>query len=203
MGEKLMKDDNAQMMILEAIFFGITVIIALAFVFQISPTSIQSGAQNSNELKTMGDNALDVISSQTLHIKSVSEDVYETNNPSSKLPVCIITNNYEELTDSINASLSDTILYNVYISNGSKTSFWCSKTGSKNDKITMVDPTAIAHYPISVDQIHLNGYSSSIYGLGNSESDIYDDFVNVNPPNPSYHGSSYEVILEMCYLLPS
>jgi hypothetical protein len=63
-----MRDDKAQMMVLEAIFFAITVVIALILLFQMSPTSIQSGSQSSNNLKMLGDNALDAIYAETQHI---------------------------------------------------------------------------------------------------------------------------------------
>jgi hypothetical protein len=42
-------NDNAQMMILESVFFAITAIIALTFLIQISPTSIETSDQPNNE----------------------------------------------------------------------------------------------------------------------------------------------------------
>ena len=201
-----MGNDNAQMMILEAIFFGITVSIALAFIFQISPSSIQSGTENSNELKTIGDAALGVTYIQTMHIIDAPGETYKTNNPQSKLTVCIITNNYDELVSSLNEILSDTILYNIYISNGTKTIFWCSITQDKTNKITMVDPVSISYFPISIDPNFLKpeeygGFFEGHY-LDNDRSDIWDDFIDPTLEEP-YEGSSYEVILEMSYLLPS
>ena len=196
-----MRNDKAQMMVLEAIFFAITVVIALILLFQMSPTSIQSGAQSSNELKLLGDNALDTIYAETQHIKPNVGEGYITNNPSSKLVVCIITNNYVELTESLNNILSNTVIYNVYVSNGTKTVFWCTSTGDTDEPLTMLDPVAISHHPISIDPIHLDGFTYDIYDpedLGKVKSDIFDDFLPFG--EEPYLGATYEVILEMSYI---
>ena len=192
-----MKDDKAQMMVLESIFFAITVVVALAFLVQISPTSIQSGTQSSNELKLMGDDTLGTIYAETMHIKQSMGGNYTTNNPTSKLAVCIITNNYTGLTDSLNNILPDTVLYNIYISNGTKTIFWCSSTGDTVNPSTMIDPVALSHHPISIDPEHLTSFSDNTYLPGDEEgrSDIWDDFVD-----SGYNGATYEVILEMSYI---
>ena len=188
-----MRNDKAQMMVLEAIFFAITVVIALILLFQMSPTSIQSGLQSSNELKRLGDDALDTIYAETMHIKQNMGDEYITNNPSSKLVVCVITNNYTELTDSLNNSLPDTVLYNIYISNGIKTVFLCSRIGiPDDDPLTMLDPVAISHHPISIDTIHLEGYE--IYCIPPNQPSFLKDKFN------GYTGATYEVILEMSYI---
>lgn len=197
-----MRDDKAQMMVLESIFFGITVAVALAFLIQISPTAIQSGTQTSNELKILGDGALDALYTQTMHIKEIDIDTtdYKTNNPTSKLAVCFITNNYASLITSLNEILPPTVLYNIYISNGTKTVFWCSSTFNTIDPLPMIDPIAISHHPIPIDPKHLSpkddgGYTEDTY-LGNTQSDIWDDFIDVDDP---YNGATYDVILEMSY----
>lgn len=206
-------NDKAQMMVLEAIFFAITAIIALTFLIQISPTSIESSDQPSSELKTLGEDALNTIYSETMNITTIEErkawagvynGKYTTNNPTSKLAVCIITNNYQELTDSLNITLPNTVVYNIYVSNGTKTVFWCSSSGAKHGGTPskMIGSVTISHHPISIDPVHLNKFKGDIY-LPNKgaedkyESDIFDDFVNVMPP---YFGSTYEVILEMSYI---
>lgn len=187
------KDDKAQMMVLESIFFAITVVIALVFLIQISPTSIQSGNQSSNELKLLGDDALDAIYAETLHINQNRGGNYNTNNPTSKLVVCIITNNYTGLTDSLNNILPDTVLYNIYISNGTETVFWCSSTADTNEPLRMLDPVALSHHPISMDSEYLTDFSDDVYEGTNGESDIWSYFSD-------YEGATYEVILEMSYI---
>ena len=198
-----MRNDEAQMMMLEAIFFAITVVIALILLFQMSPTSIQSGSQSSNELKQLGDNALDTIYAETQHIKQDVNAGYITNNPSSKLVVCIITNNYFELTKSLNNILPDSALYNVYISNGTKTVFWCTSRGDTDKPITMLDPVVISHHPISIDPEHLVSYSEDLYENGDN-SVIAEDFLGNPIPGDSnnyeYKGATYEVMLEMSYI---
>lgn len=187
-----MRNDEAQMMMLEAIFFAITVVIALILLFQMSPTSIQSGSQSSNELKRMGDNALSTIYAETQYIKPLIDPEYVTNNPSSKLVVCIITNDYIELTDSINNILPDSALYNIYISNGIKTVFWCTSTGDVDEPLAMFDPIAISHHPISIDPIHLDGFN--IYNIPPNQPSVLKEKFN------DYDGATYEVILEMSYI---
>ncbi len=198
-----MRDDKAQMMVLEAIFFAITVVIALILLFQMSPTSIQSGSQSSNNLKMLGDNALDTIYAETQHIKINVGASYITNNPSSKLVVCIIKNDYSKLTDSLNTILPNSVIYNIYISNGIKTVFWCTSTGDPNEPLTMLDPVAISHHQISIDPEHLVKYSPDVY-LNGVYSDIAEAFLGYPIPNNSdnyeYKGATYEVILEMSYI---
>jgi len=195
-----MRNDEAQMMMLEAIFFAITVVIALILLFQMSPTSIQSGSQSSNELKMLGDNALSTIYTETQHIKPNVGGSYITNNPSSKLVVCIITNDYTKLTHSLNVTLPDSVLYNIYISNGIKTVFWCTSTGNTDEPLTMLDPVAISHHPISIDPEHLVKYSADVYKYGDN-SEIAEAFLGNpipgNSDNYEYKGATYEVILEM------
>jgi hypothetical protein len=207
-----MRDDKAQMMVLEAIFFAITVVIALILLFQMSPTSIQSGSQSSNNLKMLGDNALDAIYAETQHIKQNVGASYTTNNPSSKLVVSIIKNDYSKLTDSLNNILPDSVIYNIYISNGSKTVFWCTSTGDPNEPLTMLDPVAISHHQISIDPIHLAGEQVGFDGLvyENGEySKIAIEFLGDPEPTPPYYpdpdsyeyqGATYEVILEMSFI---
>ena len=204
-----MKDDKAQMMVLESILFAITVVVALAFLVQISPTSIQGSSQSSNELKILGDDALDTIYAETLHIIDNPGGGYTTNNPTSKLAVCIITNDYTELTGSLSSILPETVLYNIYVSNGPKTVFWCASSGDTDNRQLMIDPVAISHHPISIDPIHLNDFSDDTYnpdGGTRTQSDIWEHFVIVNfgdvvPVGQTpYYGSTYEVILEMSHI---
>lgn len=196
-----MRDDKAQMMVLEAIFFAITIVIALIFLFQMSPTSIQSGTQSSNELKLLGDDALDTIYAETLHIKQNIGEGYTTNNPANKLAVCIITNNFTGLTDSLNDILPETVFYNIYISNGTKTVFLCSRTSNTSNPLSMLDPVALSHHPITIDPAHLWMFTEDIYLPGENwgRSNIWDDFVDLDLTTP-YEGATYEVILEMSYV---
>jgi hypothetical protein len=151
----------------------------------------------------LGDNALDAIYAETQHIKLNVGASYITNNPSSKLVVSIIKNDYSKLTDSLNNILPDSVIYNIYISNGSKTVFWCTSTGDPNEPLTMLDPVAISHHQISIDPQHLVKYSNDVY-IGGTNSIIAEDFLGNpipnNPDNFEYKGATYEVILEMSYI---
>jgi len=191
----MMRDDNAQMMVLESVIFAIIVTISLAFLIQISPTTIQGGVQTSDELKTLGDNALSIVYSETRHINDPGGNLrYTTNNPTSKLAVCIITNDYGSLIDSLN-NILDNVPYNIYISNGTKTIFWCSSINDTVNSIPMMDPVALSHHPVSIDPEYLNGLNPNTY-KDITVSRLYDDFIDVAPEEP-YLGSTYEVILEL------
>lgn len=190
------------MMILETVFFAITAIITLIFLVQISPTSTNSIDSSTFELKTIGNDALNTIYNEKMHVigdvqikqwEKKYNVTYTTNNPTSKLVVCIINNNYQELINSLNSTLPYSVIYNVYISNGTKTVFLCTPSGLGYDNetpSTMIGSVAISHHPISIDPEFLSGFSTT-------GSDILNDFVkNSNP----YKGSTYDVILEMSYL---
>lgn len=190
------------MMVLETVFFAITAIITLIFLVQISPTSTNSIDSSTFELKTIGNDALNTIYTEKMHVigdmqirgweKNYTVK-YTTNNPTSKLVVCIITNNYQELISSLNSMLPNSVIYNIYIGNGTKTVFLCTPSGFGYDTetpSTMIGSVAISHHPISIDPEFLSGFSTT-------GSDILNDFVtNSNP----YDGATYDVILEMSYL---
>ena len=189
-----MTDDKAQMMVLESILFAITVVVALIFLVQLSPTSIQSSSGSTTNLKILGDDALNTVYTETSYIKNV-EAGNTTNNPTSKLAVSIITNNYSLLVnDTLNRILPVNVLYNIYISNGTNTTFWCSSTGTPGDgALPSVGPVSISHHMIAIDPEHLTGYHEEKYNNAD-RSDICSYFIDVSNP---YYGSTYDVILEM------
>ena len=197
-----MRHDKAQMMVLESIIFAITVVIALVFLIQLAPTSIQSSIGSSINLKILGNDALDTTYAETWHIRNAeisehTQALYTTNNPSNKLVVSLITNNYSLLIDeTLNKILPANVLYNIYVSNGTNKTFWCSYTGDPNDGVQqpLGEDVFVSHKIIAIDPVHLTGYGDGIYH-NNDDSDLYDYFID-NTPNP-YYGSTYDVILEL------
>jgi hypothetical protein len=208
---KKMRHDKAQMMVLESIIFAITVVIALVFLIQLAPTSIQSSIGSSINLKILGDDALDTAYTETSNIRNAEliepmKVAYTTNNPSNKLVVSLITNNYSLLIDeTLNKILPANVLYNIYISNGTNKTFWCSYTGDPNDlpQSPFGEDVFVSHKIIAIDPVHLTSYgnnsdgTSDIYHIGKhygDRSDLCHYFLYTTNP---YDGSTYDVILEM------
>ena len=207
-----MRHDKAQMMVLESIIFAITVVIALVFLIQLAPTSIQSSIGSSINLKILGDDALDTAYAETWNIRSAEliqpiKAVYTTNNPSNKLAVSLITNNYSLLIDeTLNKILPANVLYNIYVSNGTNKTFWCSYTGDPSDGVQqpLGEDVFVSHKIIAIDSIHLTSYgnnsdgTSNIYHSGRYYSDRSDlcHYFLYETGNP-YYGSTYDVILEL------
>ena len=189
-----MKDD-AQMMVLESVIFAITVIIALAFLLQLSPTSIQQSSESITDVKILGDDALMSLSTETFYIREWKQSLRTpTNNPTSQLAVAIITNNYDEIIDTLNNEILPEYtpyFYNIYISNGTKTVFWCSSTGDTDEPVSRTgdEQVAVSHHIIAIDPEHLHMFHEDMYKDG-TESDIWQSFQD-------YEGSTYDVILEL------
>ena len=159
-------NNKAQMMVLESIIFAITTIIAISFLINLSPSSIQRATETTTDLKTIGDDVLDTIFSQQTTIQSHGDSSYtggETYDPTGKLEVCVITNNYVQLTTSINNLLPTNVFYNIYIadSEGNKV-FWCNSTCNSTagwtDELTPTGTVFTSHHIISIDPKHLRMY---------------------------------------------
>ena len=190
-------NDDAQMMVLESVIFAITVMIALAFLVQLSPTSIQQSSESTTDLKILGDDALTSLSIEPFNLKDRGEVMKDaTNNPASKLTVAIIANDYDAIIDTLNNEILpeySPYFYNIYISNGTVTEFWCSSTGNPADgpmDRTGDEQVAVSHYIVAIDPKHLDNFGDDIYEGGTGESDIWQYFQD-------YEGATYDVILEL------
>lgn len=196
-------NDRAQMMVLESIIFAITTIVAIAFLVNLSPSSIQQLAETNNDLKTIGDDALDTIFAQQTTIKTWGKTQYdgeETYDPTSKLSVCVITNNYEELTASINRLLPTNVFYNIYIadSNGNKV-FWCTSTGDWNntDEVLPFGTVFTSHHIISIDPKHLTMYSMPTNYYLHCPPPAREQCHLIDKFRYAPSGATYDFILEM------
>jgi len=107
-----MRKDEAQMMVLEAITFSVMVIIALLFVAELSPTPSFVPSSSRAELKTLARDALIAIEHQ------------QVTDYQNFLVECIAENDRDSLSYYLNLSLPPSTYYNIYISNGSKTTLW-------------------------------------------------------------------------------
>ena len=187
-------NNKAQIMVLESILFAVTAILAVYFVVQLSPTTLQGGVESTDDLKILGDNALDAIYTEKAHLITGGGDPpkprdpgYDTDNPTSKLVVYIITNSYDKLIVKLKEYLPVYVLFNLYISNGDTTIFLRSSIGT--EKLPQKDPVSISHKIIAIDPVHLTGFSTTVYN-GEDESEIQDAF-------DGYEQATYDVILEM------
>jgi hypothetical protein len=144
-------DNKAQMMVLEAVVFSISIIISLAFLFQISPSSALTD-QYTKELKIQGDDAL-----MTLYFQNYESNPSPTNYPTSKLINYIINEDYSGLTSDLNEVLLNTE-YNIRISNKTKTIFWCNSNG-KIDELENRRAISASHCIVAIDPYFFNAGS--------------------------------------------
>jgi len=177
-------DDKGQMMVLETVFFAVTVLLALIFLYQLSPSSAVSN-EYTNILKIQGDDAL-----QSLYTDVVPGD-YPSDFPSNKLVYYLITDDYDGFTlSNLNNLLPSTVIYNIYISNGTKTVFWCNSDGNSITPLQTIGPVTTSHIIIAMHPKYLTDVSEELIG---DESILTGKF-------PGYDGSTYDIILEMLTL---
>jgi hypothetical protein len=180
-------DDKGQMMVIESVIFAITVLLALVFLYQMSPTSTVSNTYT-NDLKIKGDDAL-----RTLYNDQVTTDLPQSF-PKSKLIYYLISDDYDSLiTSNLQNMLPSNTMYNIYISNGTQTVFWCSSALDNQTALPLKEPITISHYVIA---IHPQFMTNSVFkdmGIIDSDGCEIPKLFNNN-----YNGSVYDVILEMC-----
>ena len=189
-------------MALEAVLFAITVILALIFLYQLSPSSIVSD-KSTNTLKIQGDDAL-----QTLYEDVVTDENIPKGFPENKLIYYLITNSYknpgdDDLNDELGKMISSAV-YNVYISNGSKKIYLFNSFGDvEPDSAIKIDekPVAISHMIISIHpqflNLHLTGYPNLYKNTDRGESWLYGQYYNATKVTYPYEGCSFDLILEM------
>jgi len=167
-------DNKAQMMVLEAVVFSISVIISIAFLFQISPTSTLTD-QYAKELKIQGDDAL-----RSLYFEQYPYDSLPSNYPSGKLIKYIIDQEYEHLKTDLNKILLGKE-YNIRISNGETTIFWCNSDGDFTVELEPRGEISTSHCLIAIDPNFLE------------DNDRFDDFKT----GGILLCNTYKVILEL------
>lgn len=123
------KDKNGQMMVLEAILFSIMLILALIFIYQLSPPSVSTKTRYLNQLKILSDDAV-----RTLDQLSSTYDPIN-------IPSLLVE--YILLNDTVNASiyfrsvLPYDVGFNIYVGNTNQTVLWYEGGwGEKTDSVT-------------------------------------------------------------------
>jgi len=174
-------DDKGQMMVLETVFFAVTVLLALIFLYQLSPSSAVSN-EYTNILKIQGDDAL-----QSLYTDVVPGN-YPSDFPANKLVYYLITNDYHNFTSDLNNLLPSTVMYNIYISNGTKIPvFWCNSDEDSATPLQPMGPVTTSHIIIAMHPEYLTDIPIELIG---EESILNGEFSD-------YDGSTYDIILEM------
>ena len=192
-------DDKAQMMVIESIVFTITIIVALIFLYQLSPTSTVSNVYK-NDLKIKGDDAL-----RTLYNDQVTAVDLPKNFPKNKLIFYLITDNNESLVLNLQSKLPSNTMFNIYISNGTEKIFWCSSTMYILSPLPVVEPVTISHYIVSIHPQFFNRskFPSIIDRDGCEIAKAFGAYANWQGGNynikDDYKCSTYDVILELFY----
>lgn len=178
-------DDKAQMMVMETVIFTITILLALAFLFQLSPSSTLTD-EYTKELKVQGDDAL-----RALYIEPFTADDLPSDYPSSKLVYYLITNDYNSMTSDLNDMLLN-IEYNIWVSNGTNTVFWCNSDGDYNTPLQGIRSVTTSHCLVAIDPLYRNNETGIFSGkYKHGDKSVLDQAF------PGYEGSTYNVILEL------
>jgi len=177
------------MMMIEAVLFAVMVLVAISFISELSPPAVVSH-RYSNNLKIWGDNAL-----RSMDKGINASFVIPQNYPNNTLCFYLITNSYIDFIDTFgkDSRLSNSsVMYNVYISNGTKTIFWCSSIGSNTTPLLPVGTVCMSHKIVSIDPSFFN--QSTPTQLFSANNPIDQAFVQ-----QGYNKSSYDVIIELWY----
>ena len=183
-------DDKAQMVALEGVFFTVIVVLSLVFLAQLSPSSVLS-EKHSNILKIQGDGAL-----QNLYKEPISEPT-PSNYPSNKIVYYLITNAYTNFTADLNATLPTIVMYNIWISNETKTVFWCNSHGDYNTPLEAIEPITTSHYIIAIDSMYLNNATGIFTGKYQAGKNSDKSDLDHEDAFQGYEGSTYNIVLEM------
>ena len=185
---RLQKDNNGQMLMIEAVLFAAMVLIAISFVSQLAPPAVVSH-RYTNNLKVWGDGSL-------LRMYNTGiNDTLPYNYPNNMLSYFLINNSYDYFIDNFSKDpriSHSAVMYNVYISNGTKTIFWCSSNGDIAKPLTSIGIVSRSHRIISIDPVLLNSSASSRWFSTNNP--LYNSFVQ-----EGYNESTYDILVELWY----
>jgi hypothetical protein len=170
------------MLILEVIIFSITMLIALIFVYQLSAPIPVVEDRYSNNLKILGDDVLRTLSKKTVSSKPMDY-------PQDVLSDYLIQDDFDNFTSNLNVFFGDSVFYNIYVSNGTKTIFWCSSTGDET-KLDSFGDISVSHRLISINPHFINTTNP-----WTNSCKLYNNFVY-----EGYNGSTYNIILKMWYI---
>jgi hypothetical protein len=120
----IIMNNNAQMMILETIFFAATLFLAILFIYHIAPNPIESSTKQSYDLEILGNSALQTLSNQHIPHPDLPAQTL------SKMEYYLLTSSSAEFINDLKNILPSNVLFNIYISNLENTIFWVSSHGT-------------------------------------------------------------------------
>jgi len=195
-----MMDDRAQMMVLESVLFAVTILMALVFLYQLSPTSTTSEIYT-NDLKIKGDDAL-----QSLYNDEAQEGL-PFGFPRNKLTYYLIADKYVDLVwNNLKDMLPPSSMYNIYLSNGENTIFLCDSYLNTTSPLTLTEPVMISHIIVAIHPDFLNATKfPEIIDANGPELAQELGIINMYDGgkigiDEEYDNTLYDVRLEMCYI---
>ena len=174
-------NNKGQMMIFELIFFATTVILALIFLYQISPSSVTTSTYT-DDIKVLGDTAL-----YSIYNTPPNAVDYPNGFPPSRMVQYLLNASYGNFVSDLKNMLPATLMFNIYITDSRTITqrFWCNSYASSSEPLPTLDPVTISHCIVA---IHPEFWEC--YGPGKPFPEW----------NLNYMGSVYDVQLEMWYI---
>lgn len=176
---RIREDANAQMIVLEAVFFAIMILLSLILISNIAPSPQSTINRYSNQLKILSDDSIRLLDNTPTDIK------FEDRAPpfyNSRLVQYIALNDTQNASYFFNASLPDDVGYNIYVSNVQEEILWYNGEKFLGGKIGEVSR---AKYPVVIL------YEKWVEMLG-----IYSNGII-----PGYTDNEYTIILEAWNIL--
>ena len=120
------QNDNAQMLVIEAIIMATIVLMALVFLYQLStPATIPV---ETDQLSIQAENALEILNTQTISSLEHSYYNYPEGYTPSKLAHLLYINDTAGLTTQLNSLLPSNTDYQIYLANQSSITLLTKKT---------------------------------------------------------------------------
>lgn len=138
-------NNNAQMMILETIFFAATLFLAILFIIHIAPNPIESSTKQSYDLEILGNSALQTIYNQYKPHPDLPAQTL------SKIEYYILTSSSAEFINDLKNILPSNVLFNIYIGHLESTEFWVNSHGKFQEPLPTSQQVTLVHCVVYAD----------------------------------------------------
>lgn len=190
-------DDNAQMMVIEAIIFAIFMVLSLVFLYMMAPSgSVSNVFTDAQKIDT--DNALYTLS------ENYSLNLEYNNYPLNELTHYIVTNDYENLILRLNNLIDIDSQYNIWICNSTKCILWCNSSTVKYESLSL-DPKPLETSESIIVSTHIVTLPSAFRDNENSifdadffkEGRYYNSKCDLSKDFSGYKNSVYTLVMEL------
>lgn len=181
-------NNKGQMLMIEAVLFSIMVLVAISFISQLSPPAVVSH-RYSNNLKIWGDNVL-----LGMYNKGIN-DTIPVSYPNNTLSYYLINNSHDRFVENFSKDpriSKASVMYNVYISNGTKTIFWVNSQSDTSGPLTPIGSVSKSHRLVSIDPSII--YQTEPDKWFSSYNPINESFVNLG-----YNQSTYDILVDLWF----